>query len=147
MKAGHSGSQPYANDRDDFTVRDPGRLIHPYVAGQEFRATSHITHEKLSIGQLVSRHLIESEAPVQPGRLAGHASGKAPNLHGRVHHRHQRTLRFGDGFHDAWECRGVRLGAYESPKALVSRMAHQDLKTQTYGIRIRCSASRHLCLS
>lgn len=50
-----------ANERDDITVRDSGGLIHPLVAGQELGATSHIAHEKLSIDQLVSSHLIESD--------------------------------------------------------------------------------------
>jgi hypothetical protein len=53
-----------ANERDDVTVRDHSRLMHPLVGGQELPAASSVANEEFSMDQLMPRHFIETEESV-----------------------------------------------------------------------------------
>lgn len=53
-----------ADEGDDVTVRNHGRLMHPLVCGQELPATSSAANQEFSIDQLVPRHFIETEESV-----------------------------------------------------------------------------------
>jgi hypothetical protein len=53
-----------ADEGDDLTVRNHGRLMHSLVGGQELPATSPVANQKFPIDQLVPRHFIEAEESV-----------------------------------------------------------------------------------
>ena len=69
-----------ANERDNVTVRDPARLMHPLVGGQKLPAAAPVANEEFSIDQLVPRHFIETEESVQLGDIRC-PIGKEPNPH------------------------------------------------------------------
>src|SRR5712664_982213 len=86
-----------ANERNDLTVRDNARLMHPFVGGQEVSAATPVANEKFSVNQLVPRHFIATEESVQFGRIR-RTVGKETNPYGSVHQNHQATLCLGDSF-------------------------------------------------
>ena len=53
-----------ADEGDDVTVRNRGRLVYSLVRGQELPATSSVANQEFSIDQLVPRHFIETEESV-----------------------------------------------------------------------------------
>jgi hypothetical protein len=55
---------PIADEGDDVTVRNRGRLVYSLVRGQELPATSSVANQEFSIDQLVPRHFIETEESV-----------------------------------------------------------------------------------
>ena len=55
---------PIADEGDDVTVRNHGRLVYSLVRGQELPATSPAANQEFSIDQLVPRHFIETEESV-----------------------------------------------------------------------------------
>src|SRR5205809_5809798 len=86
-----------ANERDDVTMRDRLRLMHPLVGGQKLRAATPVANQEFSVDELVSSHFLQIEKSGQLSRV-GWPVGQGPNPYGSIHQDHQATLlRLGAG--------------------------------------------------